>query len=82
MAIVKGAGMVMKAIIEEGDSETAAHMQDLALAEVNFILQSYLSKARDLFVLNLGVVLETDMKSVVWLHKKQWSPNYYPGTTT
>ncbi|XP_039252268.2 dnaJ homolog subfamily C member 13-like isoform X1 [Styela clava] len=33
MAIVKGAGMVMKAIIEEGDSETAAHMQDLALAE-------------------------------------------------
>ncbi|XP_078489054.1 dnaJ homolog subfamily C member 13 [Ciona intestinalis] len=33
MAIVKGAGLVMKAIIEEGDSETAAHMQELALAE-------------------------------------------------
>ncbi|XP_076821267.1 dnaJ homolog subfamily C member 13-like isoform X2 [Clavelina lepadiformis] len=33
MAIVKGAGLVMKAIIEEGDSETAAHMQGLALAE-------------------------------------------------
>ncbi|XP_062518532.1 LOW QUALITY PROTEIN: dnaJ homolog subfamily C member 13-like [Corticium candelabrum] len=32
-AIVKGAGMLMKAIIEEGDSETAAHMQNLALAE-------------------------------------------------
>ncbi|ESP01913.1 hypothetical protein LOTGIDRAFT_180237 [Lottia gigantea] len=33
MAIVKGAGMVMKAIIEEGDAEIAAKMQDLALAE-------------------------------------------------
>lgn len=33
MAIVKGAGMVMKAVIEEGDSEIAAKMQDLALAE-------------------------------------------------
>ncbi|XP_070570129.1 dnaJ homolog subfamily C member 13-like isoform X2 [Ptychodera flava] len=33
MAIVKGAGMVMKAIIEEGDNEIAAKMQDLALAE-------------------------------------------------
>ncbi|KAK6166630.1 hypothetical protein SNE40_023278 [Patella caerulea] len=32
-AIVKGAGMVMKAIIEEGDAEIAAKMQDLALAE-------------------------------------------------
>ena len=32
-AIVKGAGMVMRAIIEEGDAETAARMQDLALAE-------------------------------------------------
>eukprot|EP00058_Branchiostoma_floridae_P000587 XP_002586075.1 hypothetical protein BRAFLDRAFT_252432 [Branchiostoma floridae] len=33
MAIVKGAGLVMKAIIEEGDQEIAAKMQDLALAE-------------------------------------------------
>ncbi|CAH1789259.1 unnamed protein product [Owenia fusiformis] len=33
MAIVKGAGMVMKAIIEEGDPEIAAKMQELALAE-------------------------------------------------
>ncbi|XP_064598102.1 dnaJ homolog subfamily C member 13-like isoform X2 [Liolophura sinensis] len=33
MAIVKGAGMVMKAIIEEGDAEIAAKMQDLALGE-------------------------------------------------
>ncbi|XP_025080789.1 dnaJ homolog subfamily C member 13-like isoform X2 [Pomacea canaliculata] len=33
MAIIKGAGMVMKAIIEEGDAEIAAKMQDLALAE-------------------------------------------------
>ena len=33
MAIVKGAGLVMKAIIEEGEPEIAAKMQDLALAE-------------------------------------------------
>ncbi|XP_077997979.1 dnaJ homolog subfamily C member 13-like [Glandiceps talaboti] len=33
MAIVKGTGLVMKAIIEEGDNEIAAKMQDLALAE-------------------------------------------------
>lgn len=33
MAIVKGAGLVMKAIIEEGDAEIAAKMRDLALAE-------------------------------------------------
>lgn len=33
MAIVKGAGLVMKAIIEEGDAEVAAKMQELALAE-------------------------------------------------
>ncbi|KAK3083199.1 hypothetical protein FSP39_016526 [Pinctada imbricata] len=33
MAIVKGAGLVMKAIIEEGDAEVAAKMQDLALSE-------------------------------------------------
>lgn len=33
MAIVKGAGLLMKAIIEEGEPETAARMQDLALAE-------------------------------------------------
>ena len=36
LAIVKGAGLVMKAIIEEADSETAAKMQELALAEVSF----------------------------------------------
>ena len=35
LAIVKGAGLVMKAIIEEADSETAAKMQELALAEVS-----------------------------------------------
>ena len=33
MAIVKGAGMVMKAIIEEGTSELATRMQELALSE-------------------------------------------------
>lgn len=33
IAILKGAGLVMKAIIEEGDGEIAAKMQDLALAE-------------------------------------------------
>ncbi|XP_064489524.1 dnaJ homolog subfamily C member 13-like [Ornithodoros turicata] len=33
VAIVKGAGMVMRAIIEEGDFEIARRMQDLALAE-------------------------------------------------
>ena len=33
MAIVKGAGLVMKAIIEEGEAEIAAKMQELALAE-------------------------------------------------
>ncbi|KAL3854398.1 hypothetical protein ACJMK2_013668 [Sinanodonta woodiana] len=33
MTIVKGAGLVMKAIIEEGDGEIAAKMQDLALSE-------------------------------------------------
>lgn len=33
MAIVKGAGMIMKAIIEEGTSELATRMQDLALSE-------------------------------------------------
>ena len=33
MAIVKGAGLIMKAIIEEGDPEIAAKMQGLALAE-------------------------------------------------
>nr|XP_014352446.1 PREDICTED: dnaJ homolog subfamily C member 13 [Latimeria chalumnae] len=33
MAIVKGAGLVMKAIIEEGDKEIATRMQELALSE-------------------------------------------------
>ncbi|ELU18389.1 hypothetical protein CAPTEDRAFT_227625 [Capitella teleta] len=33
MTIVKGAGLVMKAIIEEAEPEIAAKMQDLALAE-------------------------------------------------
>ncbi|KAI1902089.1 hypothetical protein AGOR_G00041120 [Albula goreensis] len=33
LAIVKGAGLVMKAIIEEGDEEIASKMQELALSE-------------------------------------------------
>ncbi|XP_072047448.1 dnaJ homolog subfamily C member 13-like isoform X2 [Amphiura filiformis] len=33
MTVVKGAGLVMKAIIEEGNAEIAAKMQELALAE-------------------------------------------------
>ena len=33
MAIVKGAGMIMKAIIEEGTAELALRMQELALSE-------------------------------------------------
>lgn len=33
LAIVKGAGLVMRAVIEEGEAEVAARMQDLALAE-------------------------------------------------
>ncbi|XP_015790480.1 dnaJ homolog subfamily C member 13-like [Tetranychus urticae] len=33
LAIVKGAGLVMKAIIEEGDAKIAHQMQELALAE-------------------------------------------------
>ncbi|RWS30301.1 dnaJ subfamily C member 13-like isoform X2 [Leptotrombidium deliense] len=33
LAIVKGAGLVMKAIIEEGDAEIATKMQNLALSE-------------------------------------------------
>ncbi|KAJ8971338.1 hypothetical protein NQ314_000751 [Rhamnusium bicolor] len=33
MAIVKGAGLVMRSIIEEGESEVAEKMQNLALAE-------------------------------------------------
>ncbi|XP_043196340.1 dnaJ homolog subfamily C member 13-like isoform X3 [Amphibalanus amphitrite] len=33
LAIVKGAGLVMRAIIGEGDAATAERMQDLALAE-------------------------------------------------
>ncbi|XP_044264022.1 dnaJ homolog subfamily C member 13 [Tribolium madens] len=33
MAVVKGAGLVMRALIEEGDAEVAARMQNLALAE-------------------------------------------------
>lgn len=33
MAIVKGAGLVMRALIEEGDSEVAVKMQNLSLAE-------------------------------------------------
>ena len=33
MAIVKGAGLIMKAIIEEGEPEIASKMQGLALAE-------------------------------------------------
>ncbi|KAJ8268464.1 hypothetical protein COCON_G00136360 [Conger conger] len=33
LAIVKGAGLVMKAIIEEGDEEMSSKMQELALSE-------------------------------------------------
>ena len=33
MAIVKGAGMIMKAIIEEGTAELATRMQELSLSE-------------------------------------------------
>ncbi|OQR69176.1 dnaJsubfamily C member 13-like [Tropilaelaps mercedesae] len=33
IAVVRGAGLVMKAIIEEGEPDLAAKMQDLALAE-------------------------------------------------
>lgn len=33
MAIIKNAGLVMRAVIEEGDAEVAARMQNLALAE-------------------------------------------------
>uniref|UniRef100_A0A9J8CAV8 J domain-containing protein n=1 Tax=Cyprinus carpio carpio TaxID=630221 RepID=A0A9J8CAV8_CYPCA len=33
MAIVKGAGLIMKAIIEEGEKEIASKMQELALSE-------------------------------------------------
>lgn len=33
LAVVKGAGLVMRAVIEEGEPEVAARMQDLALAE-------------------------------------------------
>ncbi|KAB0803499.1 hypothetical protein PPYR_00469 [Photinus pyralis] len=33
LAIVKGAGLVMRALIEEGDAEVAARMQSLALGE-------------------------------------------------
>jgi len=31
--VVKGAGLVMRAIIEEGDAEISGRMQELALAE-------------------------------------------------
>jgi len=30
LAVVKGAGLVMRAVIEEGDGEVAARMQNLA----------------------------------------------------
>ena len=33
MAIVKGAGLVMKALIEEGEEDVASRMQELALSE-------------------------------------------------
>lgn len=33
MAIVKGAGLVMKALIEEGEDDVANRMQEMALAE-------------------------------------------------
>lgn len=37
LAIVKGAGLVMKAIIEEADMETVQRMQHLAMAEGSFL---------------------------------------------
>lgn len=33
MAIVKGAGLMMKALIEEGEEDVALRMQELALSE-------------------------------------------------
>lgn len=33
MAIIKGAGLVMRALIEEGEADVAARMQTLALSE-------------------------------------------------
>ncbi|CAI4221283.1 unnamed protein product [Auanema sp. JU1783] len=54
MTIVKGAGMVMRAIIEEADPEISKRMQTLALTEGAFLshLQSaLLSKGKDLRVM-------------------------------
>lgn len=54
MTIVKGAGMVMRAIIEEADVETSKSMQMLALSEGAFLthlFMSLLSSGKDLRVL-------------------------------
>lgn len=54
MTIVKGAGMVMRAIIEEADVETSKSMQMLALSEGAFLTHLYsslLSTGKDLRVL-------------------------------
>ncbi|CAD6190910.1 unnamed protein product [Caenorhabditis auriculariae] len=54
MTIVKGAGMVMRAIIEEADVETSKSMQTLALSEGAFLTHLYmalLSAGKDLRVL-------------------------------
>uniref|UniRef100_A0A8R1HPJ1 J domain-containing protein n=1 Tax=Caenorhabditis japonica TaxID=281687 RepID=A0A8R1HPJ1_CAEJA len=54
MTIVKGAGMVMRAIIEEADVETSKSMQMLALSEGAFLthlFMSLLSSGKDLRVM-------------------------------
>ncbi|CAB3410631.1 unnamed protein product [Caenorhabditis bovis] len=54
MTIVKGAGMVMRAIIEEADVETSKSMQMLALSEGAFLTHLYmalLSNGKDLRVM-------------------------------
>ena len=38
LTIVKGAGLIMKALIEEGEQEIGIKMQGLALAEGNYII--------------------------------------------
>ena len=43
MAIVKAAGLLMKAIIEEGDGDMCEQMQDLALAEGALLRHLYTS---------------------------------------
>lgn len=54
MTIVKGAGMVLRAIIEESDRDISKHMQTLSLTEGAFLKHlemALLSSGRDLRVL-------------------------------